>query len=209
MLMRFYKVFRVVVLVVMIVAIALVFRTSPPPPVDRDPNAAQTLQAKLVEEQRQSDAKEPHKLEMNEAELNSMLSQNLQLAPPAKPAPAPAPAPAAPAAPSKDPTIEEVQSSVRDVKVSLLDSSVRAYVIFAFHGADLSLQLDGQLGVRDGYLRFTPIGGKLGSLPLPQAALDNAVAKLFDSPDNKEKFHVPPDVQDIRVEGNQLVVSYR
>ncbi len=209
MFLRLYKVFRVVVLIVMIGAIALVLRKSPAPQVDSDPNAAKTLQEKLVEEQRQSDAKQPHKLEMNEAELNSMLSHNLQLAPPAKPAAPAAPPASAPATLGKDPTIEEVQSSVRDVKVSLMDNSVRAYVVFAFHGADLSLQLDGQLGVRDGYLRFTPIGGKLGSLPLPHAALDNAVAKLFDSPDNKEKFRVPPEVQDIRVEGNQLVVSYR
>jgi hypothetical protein len=223
--MRVYRVFRVIVLLVLIAAILLVFRKSRPPVVSISPDAAATLQAKLEEEQKATDAKEPHALKLNEAELNSMLASNLKLAP-AAPAPStpspPAPSPPASGAPShpppgftiaperpKDPTIQEVQSSVRDVKISLLEDRLLAYVVFAFHGQHLSLQLEGQLSVDDGYMRFTPSAGKLGSLPLPHLALDNAVKRLFDSPENKEKFRVPPEVSDIRVSGGELVVSYR
>ena len=195
---RIYRVVRWIVLILLLGSIALVLRKAPVPAVDSNPAAKETLHEKLVEEQKASDDKQPHALKMNEAELNSMLASNLQLAPTA----------AAPAG-SKEPTLAEVQSSVRDVKINLLEDRVRAYVLFAFHGADLSLQLEGQLGVRDGHLRFTPSGGKLGSLPLPQVALDNAVTRLFDAPDNQEKFRVPPEVADIRVENYQLVVSYR
>ena len=219
--LRAYRVFRVIVLIVLIAAILLVFKKARPPVVSTAPDAAATLQAKLEEEQRATDAKQPHDLKLNEAELNSMLSSNLQLAPPAPAAPSPAPSSPPSGAPShpapgftiaperkKDPTIEEVQSSVRDVKISLQENSLLAYVVFLFHGQELSLQLEGQLGVNDGYLRFTPSSGKLGSLPLPHLALDNAVRKLFDSPENKEKFQVPPEISDIRVEGGELVVSY-
>jgi hypothetical protein len=199
---RIYRVVRWIVLILLAGAIALILRKAPPPAVDINPAAKETLHEKLVEEQEASDAKKPHALKMNEAELNSMLSSNLQLAPAAA-------GRAGNKEPAKEPTVEEVQSSVRDVKVSLLQDGIRAYVLFAFHGADLSLQLEGQLGVRDGHLRFMPRGGKLGSLPLPQVALDNAVARLFDSPDNAEKFRVPPEVADIRVENYQLTVSYR
>jgi hypothetical protein len=211
--MRVYRVLRVVVLVLMIVVVFLVFHKSKPPEVSTAPDAAETLKAKLEEEQQATDAKKPHAMKLNEAELNSMLSSNLQLAPPAAaPSPAPSPTPAAPAtAPeqAKDPTVEEVQSSVRDVKISLLEDRVLAYVVFLFHGQELSLQLEGQLGVNDGYLRFTPSAGKLGWLPLPQSVLTSAVVRLFDAPENKEKFKVPPEVADIRVSGSELVVSYR
>jgi hypothetical protein len=207
--MRIYRVLRVVVLVLMIVVVFLVFHKSKPPVVDTAPEAAETLRAKMEAEQQSADAKQPHAMKLNEAELNSMLSSNLQLARPAA-APAPSPAPSAPAAEQpKDPTIEEVQSSVSDVKISLLEDRVLAYVVFLFHGQELSLQLEGQLGVNDGYLRFTPSAGKLGWLPLPQSVLSSAVVRLFDAPENKEKFKVPPDVSDIRVSGSELVVSYR
>jgi hypothetical protein len=199
---RIYRVVRWIVLILLVGSIGLVLRKAPPPAVDTNPAAKETLREKLVEEQEASDKKLPHALKMNEAELNSMLASNLQLA---SAAPTAAKAPAG----SKEPTLEEVQSSVRDVKVALLEDGIRAYVLFAFHGADLSLQLEGQLGVRDGHLRFTPSGGRLGSLPLPQVALDNAVTRLFDSPDNAEKFRVPPEVSDIRVEKYQLTVTYR
>jgi hypothetical protein len=216
--LRVYRVFRVIVLFVLIVAILLVFKKARPPVVSTAPDAAATLQTKLEDEQRATDAKQPHELKLNEAELNSMLSSNLQLAP-ASPSPAPSSPPsAAPSHPApgftiaperkKDPTIEEVQSSVRDVKISLQENSLLAYVVFLFHGQELSLQLEGQLGVNDGYMRFTPSAGKLGSLPLPHLALDNAVRKLFDSPENKEKFRVPPEISDINVSGGELVVSY-
>ncbi len=48
---------------------------------------------------------------------------------------------------SNDPqTIEQVQQSVKDVKVDMDGDLVKAYVIFGFHGQDLSLGLDGHLG---------------------------------------------------------------
>ena len=63
------------------------------------------------------------------------------------------------------PTIEQVQSSVKDVKVDMDGDLVKAYVIFDFHGKDMSLELDGHLATQDGYIKFDPVAGKLGSLP--------------------------------------------
>jgi hypothetical protein len=177
-----YRVFRMAVLLLLIGVIGLVLRKSPPPVVNTAADAAATLQANLEEEKKSANAKQPHALTLNEAELNSMLVSGLQLA---------------------------SSSSVRDVKIRLLDDRVLAYVVFLFHGKELSLQLEGQLSVDDSHLRFTPSAGKLGSLPLPQIALNNAVARLFDSPENKEKLRVPPEVADVRVSGGELVVSYR
>jgi len=40
-------------------------------------------------------------------------------------------------------SLEDVQSSVKDVKVDMAGDLVKAYVIFDFHGKDISLELDG------------------------------------------------------------------
>ena len=73
----------------------------------------------------------------------------------------------------------------------------------------LSLELDGHLGTEKGYIKFEPVAGKLGSLPLPQAALDSAVEKMMESPENREKLKLPPDISDIQIQNGQAVVSYK
>ena len=74
---------------------------------------------------------------------------------------------------------------------------------------DLSLLLEGQLQFLDNYIRLKPTSGKLGSLPIPQMALDQAVQKIFESPENREKFKLPDEVADIRVENSEFVISFK
>ena len=81
--------------------------------------------------------------------------------------------------------------------------------LFDFHGQDLSLLLEGHLGVENGYLRFEPTGGKLGSLPIPQATLESAVRRLLTSPENREKLGLPAEIGDIRIENGNIVIAYR
>ena len=86
---------------------------------------------------------------------------------------------------------------------------VKAYVVFDYHGKDLSLELDGHLAAQDGYLKFDPVAGKLGDMPLPQSVLQSAVDKLMASPENREKLRLPADVNDIQIANGQAVVSYK
>jgi hypothetical protein len=86
---------------------------------------------------------------------------------------------------------------------------VKAYLIFDFHGKDLSLELDGHLETQDGYLKFDPVAGKLGSLPLPQSTLDSAVEKMMASPENRETLRLPSDISDVQIVNGQAVVSYK
>jgi hypothetical protein len=117
---------------------------------------------------------------------------------------------AAAALSSSDPqTIEQVQSSVKDVKVDMEGDLVKAYVIFDFHGRDLSLELDGHLGSQDGYVKFVPVAGKLGSLPLPQSTLESAVSKMMSSSENREKMKLPDDISDVQIVDGKAVLSYK
>jgi hypothetical protein len=197
--------------------LGLALRKSPPPAVAYDPAAPARVEQKFAAADQAKASGQPAEVQLDSTELNSYLQQNLQTAnsPASAPAPSvPTPGAAATPAPSGLPddnsaTLEQVQSAVKDVKVDMDGDLVKAYVVYNFHGKDLSLELDGHLGSENGYLKFIPVAGKLGNLPLPQAALDAAVDKMMASPENREKLKLPADINDIHIQNGQAVVSYK
>ena len=98
---------------------------------------------------------------------------------------------------------------MKDVRVDLQGNLVRAYIVYNFHGQDLSLELNGHLHAEGGYLKFEPVSGSLGSLPLPQSVLQSAAQQLLNSPENREKLKLPQDVTDIQIVDGQIVASYK
>ena len=200
-----YRIFTWTSLAFLVLAVVLILRKSTPPQVPIDPQAAARVETKLRESQSAAEAGQPHRLRLDTPELNALLGANLALN--RNPAPPGGAASLPPA--GAEPSIAEVQSSVKDVKINLLDDRVQAYVLFDFHGQDLSLLLEGRLGVENGYLRFEPTGGKLGSLPIPQATLESAVRRLLRSPENREKLGLPAEIGDIRIENGNIVIAYR
>ena len=216
-------------LVVLIVVLGLVLRKSPAPNLPFDPNAAARAEQKFEAADQAKAAGQPGKVALDATELNSYLTQNLELeGSSAASAASQAAQPSSNAgsvgsspngSSSSDPvasipgadaaTLEQVQSSVKDVKVDMEGDIVKAYVVFDFHGKDLSLELEGHLSSENGFLKFEPISGKLGSLPLPQSTLDAAVARLMSSPENREKLKLPADVSDIQIVNGQAVVTYK
>jgi hypothetical protein len=214
---------------VLLIAIVLVLRKSPAPEVAADPAAAQRAEQKFEAADRAEAAGQPGQVALDRTELNSYLTQNLGLA--GSPAGAGLPTAAAPVGPgnsatpaaggapgtdpsavlasNEQPTIDQVQSSVKDVKVDMDGDVVKAFVIFDFHGKDMTLELDGHLSGENGYMKFDPIGGKLGSLPLPQSVLNEAVEKLMSSPENREKLKLPEDINSIQIVNGQAVIQYK
>ena len=215
-------------LVALVLTLILVLRKSPAPNIPYDANAAARAEQKFQAADQAKAAGQPSQVQLDRSELNSYLAQNLQLE--GQPATNPAPPPAAvasstpPAAGSAgalnaDPaaalsggdqaTLEQVQSTVKDVKVDMDGDLVKAYVIFDYHGKDLSLELDGHLTSDNGYIKFEPVAGKLGSMPLPQSTLQAAVDKMMSSPENREKLKLPADISDIQIQDGQAVVKYK
>ena len=203
--------------------LVLMLKKSPAPVVPIDPRAAARVEQKLAAADQATAAGESGQaVTLDRTELNSYLAQNLQLAgsQPSTPAPprVPTGVPGAAASVSAEPsralgddgaTLEQVQSAVKDVKVDMDGDLVKAYVIFDFHGRDLSLELDGHIGSQDGYLKFEPVAGRLGDMPLPQSVLQQAVDKLMASPENREKLRLPAEVSDVEIVNGQAVVSYK
>ena len=193
------------------ITLVLVLHKAPPPLVETSPQAAARAEEKLNQVERAVANGQSATLRMDETELNSYLAAHLALAGPgaAKPAAA-GDAPAAPngAAPTAQ-EVEQMRSNVRDVKVELIDDRVKAYVVLDVHGKDMTLQLEGRLGAQNGYLRFEPVSGQFGALPIPLSALESAVQRLMDSPENREKLKLPPEISDLRIQNGEIVATYR
>jgi len=230
---RIYKKLYLIVkwssLAALVLTLVLVLRKSPAPNIPYDANAAARAEQKFQAADQAKSVGQPSQVQLDRSELNSYLAQNLQLEgqPAASTASLPTavassvpPAAGSAGAPSADPataalsggdqaTLEQVQSTVKDVKVDMDGDLVKAYVIFDYHGKDLSLELDGHLTSDNGYIRFEPVAGKLGSLPLPQSTLQAAVDKMMASPENREKLKLPADISDIQIQDGQAVVKYK
>jgi hypothetical protein len=214
-------------LAALILTLVLVLRKSTPPDVPYDAKASARAEQKFAAADQAKAAGQPSQVALDRTELNSYLKDNLATQPPpAEPTATPSSTSASAGAQSpnagnpSDPmaalasgdqatTLEQLQSTVKDVKVDMDGDLVKAYVIFDFHGKDLSLELDGHLSTQDGYVHFEPVAGKLGSLPLPQSTLNAAVEKMMSSPENREKLKLPGDISDIQIVNGQAVVKYK
>ena len=226
---KLYQIVKWSTLAALVVTLVLVLRKSPAPNIPYDANAGARAEHKFQAADQAKAAGQPSQVQLDRSELNSYLAQNLQLE--GQPAPS-AGAPPGPSsggvqfpavsagAPNADPaaaalsggdqaTLDQVQSTVKDVKIDMDGDLVKAYVIFDYHGKDLSLELDGHLTSDNGYIKFEPVAGKLGSLPLPQSTLQAAVDKMMASPENREKLKLPADISDIQIQDGQAVVKYK
>jgi hypothetical protein len=219
-----YGIVKWATLAILALTLLLIVRKSPAPNVPYDKDAKARVEQKFVAADQAKAAGEPAQVQLDRTELNSYLRDNLaaQGQPPAQNS-EPAASDSTPqshvAGAESNPSIaisgddseaiDQVQSAVKDVKIDMDGDLVKAYVIFNFHGKDLSLELDGHLGAQDGYIKFDPVAGKLGSLPLPQSTLDAAVEKLMASPENREKLKLPNDISDIQIVNGQAVITYK
>lgn len=194
-----------------LVTLVLVLHKTPPPPVETSPQAAARAEQKFEDAERAVARGRPATLRMDETELNSYLSSHLELpgnaAANAQVTEAPQNTSGGTAPSQKD--IEQMRSNVRDVKIQLIDDRVKAYVVFDVHGKDMTLQLEGRLAAQNGYLNFQPLSGQIGSLPIPQSSLESAVHRMMESPENREKLKLPPQIADLRIENGEVVASYR
>jgi hypothetical protein len=218
-----FRIIRWSTYVAALITLLMIFHTAPAPVIPTSPEAAAHMEEKLQAAEQSIAAGHPAILRLDETELNSYLASHLAIAPrrtangnastrtadtnaasspdPVTRLPRPAGIPAQ--------QVAQVRSTVRDVKVQLIDDRARAYVVFDFHGKDVTLQLEGRLRSSGGYLRFEPVSGQFGSLPIPQSALKSAVQRMLDSPENRDKFKLPPEIADLRIENGQVVLTYR
>jgi hypothetical protein len=208
---RIFRIIRWTTYAFAFITLVLLLHKAPPPLVETSPQAAARAEAKFDQVERAVANGQPATLRMDETELNSYLASHLALA--GNGAPNSAAAGGAQGAPNgAAPTpqeVEQMRSNVRDVKVQLIEDRVKAYVVFDVHGKDMTLQLEGRLSAQNGYLRIEPLSGQFGSLPIPQSALESAVRRLMDSPENREKLKLPSEISELQIQNGEVVASYK
>lgn len=182
----------------------LILKQAPPLTIQTDPQAAERVAEKMAQLQLAMESGRVHSLSLNEAELNQWMRENLAIASAHQAREAGLNLP-----PGHQATVQEVQSALKDVRINMMDHQLRAYALFTLYGKDISLQLDGTLETADGLLRLKPIAGKLGSMPIPRSTLDHVVQQLFDSPQNRDNFKLPPQIASVWIENSTLVVITR
>ena len=202
---RTLRIARWTVYVCALIVLILLLHKSAPPPVVTTPEAAARVEQKFADVQQAVAQGQAATLRMDETELNSYLASHLALS--GVPHPAAEPTAVNDQASAAD--VNQMRSNVRDVKVQLVGDRVKAYVVFNVHGKDLTLQLEGRLGADNGFLKFEPVSGQIGALPIPQATLEAAVRKLMDSPESREKLRLPDDIADLKVENGEVVAQYQ
>lgn len=208
-----YRVFAFGSFTGLVITLTLLLHKPAPPNVPYDASAATHAEEKFAAADRAKAAGQPAQVQLDRTELNSYLQQNLQTAN------SPQPAAAVPPVASPDPasalnnsdlqSIEQAESAVKDVKVDMDGDLVKAFVTYDVHGRDVAVELDGHISADNGYLKFDPVAGKIGSLPLPQSVLQAAVTKMMASPEGREKMKLPDDINDIQIQNGQAVVSYK
>ena len=207
-----FRIVRWTTYIAAIITLAMVFHAAPPPAIATSAQAAANVEQKFAAVEQAVANGQSATLRLDQSELNSYLLSHLDISP--SPAAGVAPSPHASesaTAPSgtNGEQVEQVRSSVRDVKVELIEDRVRAYVAFDFHGKDMTLELEGRLAAENGYLRFEPLSGHIGAFPIPQSTLETAVQKMMDMPENREKLKLPAEISGLRIENGELVATYR
>ncbi len=215
MLVLIFRITRWTVYACALIVLILLLHKSAPPTVSTTPEAAARVEQKFQDVQQSVAQGQPATLRMDETELNSYLASHLVL--PGGKAPNGATGVAGSDSPGVTPNaeqptlddVEQMRSNVKDVKVQLINDRVRAYVVFDVHGKEMTLQLEGKLGADNGFLRFEPVSGQIGALPIPQATLEAAVRRMMESPENREKLKLPSDISNLRIENGEVVAQYQ
>jgi hypothetical protein len=182
----------------------LILKQGPPLAIHTDPQAAERVADKMAQLQLAMQSNQRHVATLDEAELNQWMRENLAIASNQEAREAGIPAPI-----GHETTVRAVRSAMKDIRMHLMGNQLQAYARFVMYGKEVSLQLDGSLETQDGYIRLKPVSGRIGSLPIPSFTLDRVVHELFDSPQNREKFQLPAEVESVRIENGNLVIATR
>jgi len=191
---RAFRILRIASPVITVICIFLIFSLPNPPKVERSAEATERAQLKLFGVQQAiQNGSDPYNLHFSETELNSVLALSLR--------------PPDPATLSQLPADErEAVESIRDLRFKLQNDRIHVYVAFRYYGKMLTLSLTGKVRVEDQQLRLDADSGRFGSLPLPTPVLERAMRKVFDAPENREKFRLPDYIQDVRIEDGSMVL---
>ncbi|HXZ32120.1 MAG TPA: hypothetical protein VEH30_07555 [Terriglobales bacterium] len=106
---------------------------------------------------------------------------------------------------SPDAQIGPGQPEVKDYQVSFDGDVARGQFVTQIGGKDVYVTLAGHLGSKDGYATFDPTEFKVGDLDIPVSLVNGTLQKKLD--EQRDRLKLPDDVQAIKVENGELVMT--
>lgn len=205
---RFYRIFRWIILLALVVVIALALKRPSDIPEIPDsasvPGLAREFENKLQELQ---DARlrgsSGVQVELSAGEINAFVAQSM-----ARGSAESAPPQVKPVSSQSEPAAVSSTDS-KDFRLSFDGDEVLAFFVVDFHGKNLNITLSGKPVVSNGYLVFTPSGFRVGTLPIPMFLVDGAIQRRLNDPETREKLKLPDFISDLRVHNEQLVITER
>jgi len=131
---RVFRILPWISLILSVGVLLLILRQTPPLSIQTDPQAADRVAEKMAQLQMAVQVSQPHAMILNEAELNQWMRDNLAIASAHQARQAGIPAPV-----GSEPSVQEVQSALKDVRMNLMGSQLRAYALFVLYGKEISL----------------------------------------------------------------------
>jgi len=182
-----------------IVGLGLLFHAGAPPAVRPKSGEVESLPERIKGAQSASTANGAHVLRIDESDVNSYFDSELALER--------SRSETAQIGTRKAPS--DSHTALKDLRLNLRDDKMHIYLLLKIRDEDITVDLEGKLYSQGSYMRFEPLNGKIGALPLPQPMLARIVQVIMDSPDQRESMRLPPGIADLRVENSQFVLTYR
>jgi hypothetical protein len=169
-------------------AVLIFHRVQPPVAVNSPAAIAAELRAELQGPSR-SINKGPTILRVNEANLNSLIEQQL--------------------ARYRESAKQTSGAKLPDVKVKLIEDRMVVYLTFDVHGAQTTLAIEGTLRSQNGYMRFEPMSVQVGAITIPAAILAEGFRKFVASPKYQEFMRLPGNISEMYLAKSELVSIYK
>ena len=164
----------------------LIFNKVAAPVIQTDPAAALQLNARLKQAEGAASAASPQVVRADQTEVNSVIDSYLK----------------------KDSQGQIVPTSIRDFRLKIIEDRVRMYLVLDLRGRNLTVELEGKMHAKDGFLQFDPLSGRIGALPIPKSTLVSRMQAMMDSPEMRESLRLPANVKDVYVEDGRIVATF-
>ena len=168
-----------------VLLLLLVFHHSAIPIVRADPVLAGQLRAQIDQASHSATNDTPKIVSATESEVNSLIRSQLAAY-----------------------QATRQSTAVRDVEVHLVNDLIGVHIAVAAYGQAMTMDVAGTLRTEDGFIRFDPVSGKIGALPIPASALKSAVRQAMASSQSQNDMRLPANLKDLRVEGGRLIATY-
>ncbi len=201
------RIISIATLVSSIIAIVLVLKKPQPVSQPMSPAVAvqkvESLQQKLQQlDQPRQAGQAPAQVHLNSDEVSAALAQAAGAVPVASFAGSGMPT-SVPSSP--DAQVGPGQPEVKDYQVSFDGDVARGQFVAHIGGKDVTVTLAGHLGSKDGFATFDPTEFKVGELDIPVSLVNGPLQKKLD--EQRDKLKLPDDVQGIKVENGELVMT--